>query len=89
VALVVLRARFVLGGGYLRARLAEADMQAETHSAGLGFATSLQGSAHQLVQLLCHHCTAVSSRLRCTKRAGHKQPRAIDSVAIERAIKLS
>ena len=31
---------------------------------------SLQDSAHQLVQLLCHHCTA-SSRLRCTKRAGH------------------
>ena len=36
---------------------------------------SLQDSAHQLVQLLCHHCT-VSSRLRCTKRAGHGRPRA-------------
>jgi hypothetical protein len=33
-------------------------------------------SAHQLVQLLCHHCT-VSSRLRCTKRAGaYGRPRA-------------
>jgi hypothetical protein len=35
----------------------------------------LQYSAHQLVQLLCHHCTA-SSRLRCTKRAGHGRPQA-------------
>jgi hypothetical protein len=40
---------------------------------------SLQDSAHQLVQLLCHYCT-VSSRLRCTKRAGR---------GLERAIKLS
>jgi hypothetical protein len=27
---------------------------------------SLQYSAHQVVQILCHHCI-VSSRLRCTK----------------------
>ena len=36
---------------------------------------SLQDSAHQLVQLLCHHCIVIL-QLRCTKRAGHGQPRA-------------
>jgi hypothetical protein len=46
---------------------------------------SLQDSAHQLVQLLCHHCI-VSSRLRCTKRAGHGME---DGRGLERAIKLS
>jgi hypothetical protein len=47
---------------------------------------SLQYSAHQLVQLLCHHYI-VSSRLRCTKRAGHGRPRA--RLEPERVIKLS
>ena len=36
---------------------------------------SLQDSAHQLVQLLCHHCIVIL-QLRCTKRAGHGRPRA-------------
>jgi hypothetical protein len=43
------------------------------HCFGRLLGRSIQGSAHQLVQLLCHHCT-VSSRLRCTKRAGHGRP---------------
>jgi hypothetical protein len=37
---------------------------------------SLQDSAHQLVQLLCHHCTVSSRLMRCTERAGHGRPRA-------------